>query len=147
MQITRIKEDVNGNGRMVVHFTELRIDCGKYNEICLKNGRGVDLVKKYDLAVFLASYIGGKRYHNKSYGGGIAFQAYSTRELVTRIRDLLWNAQLVLTRDKAGYTESDARLICKYEGRTKRRVKNGWKMFFDGNFVEFLPKVKYEFPQ
>lgn len=127
---------------MVVHFTELRIDCGKYNEICLKNGRGVDLTKKYDLAVFLASYIGGKRYHNKSYGGGIAFQAYSYRELLTRIRDLLWNAQLVLTRDKAGYTETDARIICKYEGLTKRRRKNGWNLYRDGVLVEFLTKQK-----
>ena len=101
----------------------------------------------YEFAVFLANMIGGKRYHNKSYGGGIVFQAYSNRELIAKIRDLLWNTQLVLTRDKAGYTESEARIICKYEGRTKRKVKGGWKMFFDGNFVEFLPKLKYEFPK
>lgn len=128
MQITRIKKDINGNGRMVVHFTEFGV---------------VD----YGLALFLANMIGGKRYHNNSYGGGIVFQAYSQKELGLKIKDVVANAKKALLRDKAGYTESDARIICKFEGRTKRRVKNGWKMFFDGNFVEFLPKVKYEFPQ
>ena len=113
---------------MVVHFTAFE-------------------TSNYGFAVFLANMIGGKRYHTKSYGGGIVFQSYSTRELATKIRELLWNTRLVLIRDKAGYTESDARIICAYEGRTKRKVKDGWKMFFDGNFVEFLPKIKYEFPK
>jgi hypothetical protein len=146
MNITRIKNDINGNGRMVVHFTEFNVDCGKYNEIWTIGG-GIDLTNNYDLAVYLASCIGGKRYHSNSYGGGIVFQSYSQKELGLKIKDAVANAKKALLRDKAGYTESDARIICKYEGRTKRRVKNGWKMFFDGNFVEFLPKVKYELPQ
>ena len=128
MQIKRIKEDVNGNGRMVVHFTEFGV---------------VD----YGLALFLAGFIGGKRYHNKSYGGGIVFQAYTKKEVEQKVKGIVENTRRILFRDKAGYTESDARIICKFERRTKRRVKGGWKMFFDGNFVELLPKVKYEFPQ
>jgi len=32
--------------------------------------------KTYAEAVEAANKIGGRRYHNKSYGGGIVFQAY-----------------------------------------------------------------------
>ena len=123
MDITRIKNDINGNGRMVVHFTEFE-------------------TINYEFAVFLANMIGGKRYHNKTYGGGIVFQSYSKEELELKIKKFVENARKALLRDKVGYTETDARIICKYNGRTKRRLKDGWKMFFDGNFIEFLPKLK-----
>jgi hypothetical protein len=123
MDITRIKEDANGNGRMVVHFTAFE-------------------TINYGFAVFLANMIGGKRYHTINYGGGIVFQSYSKKELELKIKEFVENARKALLRDKVGYTETDARIICKYDGRTKRRLKDGWKMFFDGNFVEFLPKLK-----
>lgn len=32
---------------------------------------------------------GGRKYHNKSYGGGIVFQSYSTPELEQSIKELL----------------------------------------------------------
>lgn len=53
----KIKHDVNGNPRFVTSWL----------------GYGF---KTYEQAVLAANKIGGRRYHNKSYGGGIVFQAY-----------------------------------------------------------------------
>lgn len=63
---TRIKIDRNGNGRLVVSW--LIFGTATYAE-----------------AVKLANKIGGRRFHNKSYGGGIVFQAYSENELLKDI--------------------------------------------------------------
>ncbi len=67
---TRIKNDVNGNPRYVVHFLDLDIH-GPYE------GVGYGLSERYAMACKLANTIGGRKYHNKSYGGGIVFQSYS----------------------------------------------------------------------
>lgn len=57
MEFTRINNDVNGNPRYVVHFLNIDDD--------------------YKTAVKKANKIGGRKYHTKSYGGGIVFQSYN----------------------------------------------------------------------
>lgn len=57
IQFTRVNNDVNGNPRYVCHFLNIASD--------------------YDTAVKMANKIGGKRFHNKQYGGGIVFQSYN----------------------------------------------------------------------
>ena len=54
---TRIKNDVNGNPRHVCHF--LRFS------------------RNYEDALAIAKTLGGKKFHNKQYGGGIVFQVYA----------------------------------------------------------------------
>ena len=66
----RINNDVNGNPRLVVHFLTM-LDREELNSTFL-NWAGV----KYNLALMRAKPLGGKKYHNKSYGGGIVFQEY-----------------------------------------------------------------------
>lgn len=44
---------------------------------------------KYNFALKRAKNIGGKKYHNKSYGGGIVFQSYNLFDLKKRISELL----------------------------------------------------------
>jgi hypothetical protein len=66
---TRINNDVNGNPRYVFHFLEL---ANNYNE-----------------ALFLAKKIGGKKFHNKQYGGGIAIQSYNLQDDCNRINELI----------------------------------------------------------
>ena len=39
----------------------------------------------YDAAVKLANSIGGRKYNNKQYGGGLVFQSYSLDHLITHI--------------------------------------------------------------
>ena len=61
INFTRIKNDINGNPRYICHF--------------------LNLADTYEAAVKLANKIGGKKFHNKQYGGGIVFQSYSLDEL------------------------------------------------------------------
>lgn len=65
---TRVNNDVNGNPRYVVHFLDL------INE---EERMAIPFHKLYEYAVKKAKKIGGKKYNNKSYGGGIIFQSYN----------------------------------------------------------------------
>jgi len=65
---TRINNDANGNPRYVCHFLHLDVYGWQSN---------IDLSNRYAIACKLANSIGGKKYHNKQYGGGIVFQEYA----------------------------------------------------------------------
>lgn len=71
VEFTRINNDSNGNPRYVCHFLNLSND--------------------YDTAVKLANSIGGRKFHNKQYGGGLVFQSYNTDDLQKRILNLKQN--------------------------------------------------------
>lgn len=70
--VDRINNDVNGNPRYVLHFTnvshELKVQLG-------------ETVKDFDMYVMslAAAGRGFKKYHNKQYGGGICFQSYNVQ--------------------------------------------------------------------
>jgi hypothetical protein len=64
----RIDNDTNGNPRYVIHY--------------------VMLSDNYDEALRLAKKIGGKKYHNKKYGGGIAFQSYNIDRTAEQLNQL-----------------------------------------------------------
>jgi hypothetical protein len=68
LQIDRIKNDVNGNPRYVVHYLALAND--------------------YEQALKISRAHGGKKYHNKSYGGGIAFVTYDLERLIKDILEM-----------------------------------------------------------
>lgn len=65
---TRINNDTNGNPRFVVHYLQV--------------------AETYERALYLARKIGGRKFHNKQYGGGIAFQSYNTEKLAERIAQI-----------------------------------------------------------
>jgi hypothetical protein len=77
MEFTRINNDTNGNPRYVVHFLNIPIDAS-----------GLDVLERYELAVKKAKQIGGKRYDNKQYGGGIVFQSYNIQRTEELIKNL-----------------------------------------------------------
>lgn len=78
---TRIKSDINGNPRYVLHFLALDVYGHESN---------FDLCKRYDLAIKLAkTKTGGRKYHNKQYGGGIVFQSYSLPDLCNTLNALI----------------------------------------------------------
>lgn len=79
---TRINNDVNGNPRYVCHFLEFITDQESQE---LKG----QISQKYNLAIDKAKTIGGKKFHNKQYGGGIVFQSYSLPDLEKHIFELL----------------------------------------------------------
>ena len=76
---TRINNDVNGNPRYVIHFLN-----------CLPERWKEDttLTDRYNAAIRLMNKIGGRKFHNKQYGGGIVFQSYSPGELIKNIEEL-----------------------------------------------------------
>jgi len=81
--LTRINNDTNGNPRYVCHFLQLINDDDR--EQCKETG---DVDSLYKIALDKAKLIGGKKYHNKSYGGGIVFQSYNTRVLEAQINNI-----------------------------------------------------------
>lgn len=65
---TRINNDTNGNPRFVVHYLQL--------------------ADTYERALYLGRQLGGRKFHNKQYGGGIAFQSYNIDKLAERIAQI-----------------------------------------------------------
>jgi hypothetical protein len=74
---TRINTDTNGHPRYVVHFLQLLT-----REEVESSG---DVLSKYATACYRARSIGGRKYSNRSYGGGIVFKSYCLRELADAI--------------------------------------------------------------
>lgn len=89
IEFTCINNDVNGNPRYVCHFLNFVNDKDD-EQIKIIASTNTDKVSaSYKLALIRAKTIGGKKYHNKSYGGGIVFQSYNLFDLEKRILGLL----------------------------------------------------------
>jgi len=76
IELTRINNDNNGNPRYVVHFLQL------LNE---EEKSFLPFHKEYEYSLKKAKKIGGRKFHNKQYGGGIVFQSYNTDNLKKEI--------------------------------------------------------------
>lgn len=79
---TRVRNDINGNPRYVCHFTDLEtFNTRFYGRV------NSTLSERYARTVKLANKLGGRKYHNKAYGGGVVFQAYDCQlaDIVARI--------------------------------------------------------------
>jgi hypothetical protein len=79
IRFTRITNDVYGNPRYVVHYPEF-----------LNNEENtfIPFSKKYEYALKKAKKLGGKKFDNKQYGGGIVFQSYNIEDLEKKIISL-----------------------------------------------------------
>jgi hypothetical protein len=82
---TRVNNDINGNPRYVCHFLNFITDNDDYD----KTGVYIGIDNKYRLALERAKKVGGKKYHNKRYGGGIIIQSYNIQEDERRIGELM----------------------------------------------------------
>jgi hypothetical protein len=94
IEFTRINNDVNGNPRYVCHFLRL-LNANERGYTydgeemdATKPVLNLELSEKYALALRKARKIGGRKFHNKQYGGGIVFQSYNTRMLSESIVEL-----------------------------------------------------------
>lgn len=65
---TKVNHDVNGNPRYVVHFLDI---------MPMRIRKMKDINNRYDATIKFANKLGGKKFHNKQYGGGIVFQSYN----------------------------------------------------------------------
>jgi len=79
IEFTRVNNDVNGNPRYVCHFINLLTDTEKDNNV----------TTMYEIAVKRAHKIGGRKFHNKQYGGGIVFQSYNIEQTEQEILQLV----------------------------------------------------------
>lgn len=83
LSITRLNNDVNGNPRYVIHWLALlqneALNQWDKQEIASKGAWTGNKMNglTYDIAHHIAKQSGFKRYHNKSYGGGLSFSSYN----------------------------------------------------------------------
>lgn len=77
--LTSINTDSNGHPRFVCHFLNF----------IKPSDRNLTVDEKYQIALKRAKVIGGKKFHNKQYGGGIAFQSYNVTDLQQNIQMLI----------------------------------------------------------
>lgn len=92
IDFTRVNNDVNGNPRYVCHFLELltREEKGFYNDGTKEYFEPkLSLSERYTVAIKRANKIGGRKFHNKQYGGGIVFQSYNIAATEKAIKELL----------------------------------------------------------
>jgi len=79
--LTRVNNDLNGNPRYVVHFL---------NVLNSEEQSFLPFNKKYEYALKKAKTIGGKKYDNKQYGGGIVFGSiFNSEALKDKINKLM----------------------------------------------------------
>lgn len=73
---TKIDNNAMGNPRYVIHFLNIpTIDS--------------DIISNmYNQALDKTKSLGGKKYHNKKYGGGIVFSTYNLNDLIVKLNEL-----------------------------------------------------------
>jgi hypothetical protein len=86
METTRLKNDVNGNPRYAIHWLECEPE-----ESRDAMRATLTLHQRYDRVLRAASKLGGRKFHNKQYGGGIVFTVYECElpGIVYRIKQSL----------------------------------------------------------
>ena len=99
----RVTSDVYGNPRYVIHYVNLKPD-GEYGT-------------KYEdiLALNKKLSLGGRKYHNKQYGGGLVFQSYNIEDTAKE-----------LTKDLNAYYNSSTNGLSDKGKRKRTRTSNVW---------------------
>jgi hypothetical protein len=77
---TRVNNDSNGNPRFVCHFLAFTKP---------EDSKPWEISEKYVIALARAKPLGGKKFHNKQYGGGIVFQSYNLDALCDEINQTM----------------------------------------------------------
>lgn len=78
ISFTQVNNNADGNPRYVCHYLNLLTDSELYTT-----------AGTYEQALKRAKKIGGRKFHNKQYGGGIAFSCRSIATLTDQINNLL----------------------------------------------------------
>lgn len=92
IEFKRVNGDINGNPRYVCHFLNLLTDQEKgfRDAVSDKYVTGsLTVTERYNVALRRSKELGGRKYHTKSYGGGIVFQSYNIGDLEKSILELV----------------------------------------------------------
>jgi len=84
--VQRITNDINGNGRYIVHYSEL-LPKGERHGFAYQ-ALGNLWATPYDAALYNSRKLGGRKYTAKWYGGGIVFQSADPSALAKAIKEL-----------------------------------------------------------
>ena len=76
-RFTRVNSDTYGNPRYVIHF----LHCEPETWMDYR----LTWAERYARTVKLMNKIGGRKFHNKQYGGGVVFQSYNLDETIADI--------------------------------------------------------------
>jgi hypothetical protein len=79
--VTRVNNDSNGNPRYVIHWLAL-LQCEAMQQWSDNDVGGLS----YNLAQAIAKNAGFKKYHNKSYGGGLVVQSYNVQDSLDHLQ-------------------------------------------------------------
>jgi hypothetical protein len=78
----QVNNDVNGNPRYVCSFYHLLSETES-------NNYNMSVSDQYNLALQKAKSLGGRKYHNKQFGGGIVFGSiFNIKELKNKILEI-----------------------------------------------------------
>lgn len=93
---TKIKHDTNGNPRYVCHFLNFLTDDDFRAPKDMTEPEAAEYIRvmkttayAYKLALKKANKIGGRKYHNKQYAGGIVFQSHNIATTEKQIHSLI----------------------------------------------------------
>ena len=75
---THVNNDYYGHPRYVTHFLNIVPDL-----------QGLGISNAYEIAVKRANKLGGRKFHNQQYGGGVVFASHNLRALEERIALLI----------------------------------------------------------
>ena len=80
---TRVNNDINGNPRYVIHFLNLIPSDYEF----------IGVSEEYDLILNISKKLGlgGRKFHNKQYGGGLVFQSYNLKHTIKFLEEKLNN--------------------------------------------------------
>ena len=122
IKFERINNDVNGNPRYVFHYLEL-----------IPKTLEDRSTFEYEDALIVGRELGGKKFHNKQFGGGICVQSYNImddkiRILKARKEGVLYknkyNSKIVLTLKDATNKKGNLKKWFKLYGSKYDLVKN-----------------------
>jgi len=79
IDIKRVRADVNGNARFLIHW------------LCFLHPEPSRPRENYESVLKASRKVGGKRYRGRDFGGGIVFQAqeWEVPRIIERVRALL----------------------------------------------------------
>lgn len=120
IEFTKVKHDVNGNPRYVCHFLNFINEGDKIKA----DTKGIGFVSyEYQLALNKARAIGGRKFHNKQYGGGIVFQSYNineTAELINEVKQV--NTNFIKEWSRADFRKVERAILRHFVTHTYKHI-------------------------
>lgn len=110
IDLVKLNHDTNGNPRYAMHYLNIKVRLDNYSD--------------YESALTVAKAIGGRKYHNKRFGGWIVFQSYNLDhelELINRI-NLIFDYLPWLVHDNEKYILSNVTRVELYRDDNQKWI-------------------------